>query len=267
MNKILNTVIIVFIILIVLFGCYFLSTINLNQEPEDNLQTSGCDFINNSNFKSVNQYEVGLGPNGSVMGYWSISFGENSFAWAHSDVFEEGSYTCKNNILNVKVSSQSITSSYDKDKKILTWDGIEYKMVKPNDFNFVLVSNDGTLDTANKTYTAYDRPKEEITISLSLTDEEMSDIYQKLLEIDFFNYPNEFTAKEGEIVGQRIPCSSFSLNVSARSKTKNLSWNNCVLGDVKDERLTKAENLISYILEIVQSKEEYKALPEPLLRL
>ena len=95
-----------------------------------------CNLISNSSFQSINQYEAGLGPNGPAMGYWDIQFqkgttlsnyGEPTFQWGHSDVSESGTYTCKENVLQVKFSDHSITAHYDGAKKILTWDGVEYK--------------------------------------------------------------------------------------------------------------------------------------------
>ncbi|KKS98327.1 MAG: hypothetical protein UV73_C0002G0041 [Candidatus Gottesmanbacteria bacterium GW2011_GWA2_43_14] len=98
-----------------------------------------CNSISNSSFRSINQYEVGLGPNGPAMGYWGIQFqkgttlsdyGEPTFQWGHSDVSESGTYTCKDNVLQVKFFAYSITAYYDGSKKILTWDGVEYKKVE-----------------------------------------------------------------------------------------------------------------------------------------
>jgi|SRR3989344_4024967 len=98
---------------------------NLSQNNVDD-----CNLISNSSFRSTNQYEVGLGPNGEVMGYWGITFRRNKFEWGHSDVSESGTYTCKNNVLQVKFFDHSITAHYDGSKKILTWDGVEYKKVE-----------------------------------------------------------------------------------------------------------------------------------------
>jgi len=93
-----------------------------------------CNLISNSSFRSINQYEVGLGPNGPAMGYWVIQFqnstidyGKPTFQWSHSDVSESGTYTCKGDVLQVKFFDHSITAYYDGSKKVLIWDGVEYK--------------------------------------------------------------------------------------------------------------------------------------------
>lgn len=95
---------------------------NISQNNVDD-----CNLISNSSFRSINQYEIGLGPNGPAMGYWGITFRENKFEWGYSDVSESGTYTCKNNVLYAQAYNRSITAHYDGSKKILTWDGVEYK--------------------------------------------------------------------------------------------------------------------------------------------
>ena len=96
--------------------------------PKDAYQSNAdeCNLISNSAFRSINKYEVGLGPNGPAMGYWSIQFqkgvtlsdyGEPTFQWSHSDFHESGSYACKNNVLQVKFLNRSITAYYDENQK------------------------------------------------------------------------------------------------------------------------------------------------------
>lgn len=92
--------------------------------------SDSCESVNNSTFRSVNKYEVGLGPNGPVMGYWNIVFENDKFEWQHSDFGTSGTYTCKDNILQVSTSSFPISANYDASKNILVWDNIEYKKVK-----------------------------------------------------------------------------------------------------------------------------------------
>lgn len=106
-----------------------------NQPPD----SDGCNLISNSSFRSINQYEVGRGPNGPAMGYWDVHFqkgttlsdyGKPTFQWSYSDVGETGTYTCRNNVLQVKFSDRSFTTRYDEIKEVLIWDGVEYKRVK-----------------------------------------------------------------------------------------------------------------------------------------
>lgn len=93
------------------------------------IPSGDCSLLNNSAFQSVNQYEVGISPNGLVMGYWSIGLENGKIEWLHSDISESGSYNCSNNLLQVKFSNQSGTASYEKDRDILIWNNIEYRRV------------------------------------------------------------------------------------------------------------------------------------------
>ena len=141
-----NIVLIVVIVAIVAVGGYFAlvkkptpsnetnqpQQANTPVTPRDVTQKNvdDCNLISDSSFRSINQYESGLGPNGGIMGYWRIAFQGGKFQWGHSDVSESGTYICNNNVLQVKFFDHSITARYDGGKEILTWDGIEYKRVK-----------------------------------------------------------------------------------------------------------------------------------------
>lgn len=85
-----------------------------------------CSSINGSLFRSVRKLEIGLGPDGPVMGYWTIRFKDGSVSWHHSDTVESGSYICKENRITVKFFNRSIQSSYDNKKNILVWEEEEY---------------------------------------------------------------------------------------------------------------------------------------------
>jgi hypothetical protein len=89
-------------------------------------QTSFCDSIDGSSFQSVDKFERGLGPNGAVLGYWNIKFQNGQFQWDHSDVQENGTYTC----LGTAINSKSHTGTYDPESKTLTWESIKYKKLQ-----------------------------------------------------------------------------------------------------------------------------------------
>lgn len=94
-----------------------------------------CDELLNSEFRSVRQKEIGLGPDGPVMGYWTVSFSENEVSWHYSDVIESGTYSCSESIINVKlILGDAFRVGYDSDKDILSWQGDEYiKFVEPSE--------------------------------------------------------------------------------------------------------------------------------------
>jgi len=77
-------------------------------------------------FRSVKELEVGLGPDGPVMGHWTLGFKGELVSWHHSDVVESGSYICKSNRITAKFFDRSIQSNYDDKKNVLVWEGEEY---------------------------------------------------------------------------------------------------------------------------------------------
>ena len=102
-----------------------------------------------------------------------------------------------------------------------------------------------------------------VTVELSLSEEELDSIYQKMLEIDFFDYPDVFSivVPAGEIVGMVTPHESYYFKVQYDSRTKELWWADSITNEhMKADRLRE---LIKLILDIIESKGEYKALPEP----
>ncbi len=120
-----------------------------------------------------------------------------------------------------------------------------------------------TLDTFQGTFTKDMIMDPAITIELALSEEEMDSIYQKMVEIDFFNYPDKFSVDvpEGEIKTEVAPYSTYFFRVEYDGKTKELLWHDKITNS--DEKADKLKELISLIRNIIESKEEYKALPEP----
>ena len=132
-------------------------------------------------------------------------------------------------------------------------------------FNFIFkygVTGRNTLDTFHGTFTKDMVMDPAITIGLVLSAEEMDSVYQKMTEIDFFNYPDKFSVDvpEGEIKGEVTPYSTYFFRVTYGGKTKELLWHDKITNS--DERADKLKELINLIRNIVESKEEYKNLPE-----
>ena len=96
------------------------------QIQEEQIQEpTTCPFEIPSTFQSMEEYEVGLGPDGEVFGYWYIFFyEEHHFEWYHSDSTESGFYTCTNN--RIEASNPNIEAYYDDTTDILMWNNIPY---------------------------------------------------------------------------------------------------------------------------------------------
>ncbi len=135
-----------------------------------------------------------------------------------------------------------------------------------DNFNFIFkygVSGGNTLDTFHGTY-ARDMildPAE--TINMTLTSEEMDSIYQKMLEIDFFNYPDKFsvTVADNETKTLVAPYFTYFFRVEYNGKTKELIWHDKYVNS--DPPANKLKELINLIVGVIESKDEYKALPAP----
>jgi hypothetical protein len=133
-------------------------------------------------------------------------------------------------------------------------------------FNFVFkygVSGGNTLDTFQGTYTRDMILDPAVTINLTLTTGEMNSIYQKMLEIDFFNYPDKFSVhvSDNETKTEVAPYSTYFFRVEYNGKTKELLWHEKYVNT--DPPADKLKELINFIKSIIESKNRYKALPKP----
>jgi hypothetical protein len=165
------------------------------------------------------------------------------------------------------------------------------------------------LDTFNGTFTKDLTNEPSITTNLVLTDQEKSSIYQKMIEMDFFSYPDKFWAPYGSLSdNSSTPINlvfQYYFYIEYDSQVKELSWidhipipffesdmkiagnitrapsipypegsalmkeilrsyreNNLYWLKNQDEKAFKLRELIKLIRDIIESKEEYKKLPE-----
>jgi hypothetical protein len=125
------------------------------------------------------------------------------------------------------------------------------------DFNMIFkygVFSGNELNTFTQTYTKDMITGPKATIKLKLTDDELASIYQKLNDLDLLNESTEPIKGEGGVT----PCWGGYLKAQVNSKLKELSWNNCEGGYSK-----KFDQFTDYVIQIIESKEEYKRLPIP----
>jgi hypothetical protein len=135
-----------------------------------------------------------------------------------------------------------------------------------DNFNFIFkygFSGRNTLDAFKGIYTKDMGLEAPITIELKLTPEEMNSIYQKMVETDFFNYPDKFSVilPSGEMENRVMLYFTYFFKVTYHGQTKELLWHEKVTNsEVKADKLRE---LIKLIRDIIESREEYKKLPEP----
>ena len=137
-----------------------------------------------------------------------------------------------------------------------------------SDFNLIFrygVGAKNELNTFEGTYTRDMISDPSITVPLSLTEEEQDRIYKKMVEIDFFDYPEKFslTVAPGESVGMVTPYMSYYFRVEYDSRIKEVRWEDEIININENEKADKLRGLIKLITDIIESREEYKQLPEP----
>ena len=139
---------------------------------------------------------------------------------------------------------------------------------QPTESSFNLIFKYGVgarneLSTFEDTYTKDMVMDPSITVNLSLTEEELDRIYQKMVEINFFDYPDRFSVSvpAGELVTMVTPHMSYYFKVEYDSRIKELWWEDEIMNE--NEEASRLREFIQLIRDIIESKEEYKELPEP----
>lgn len=141
-------------------------------------------------------------------------------------------------------------------------------LTTPSESNLNLIFKYGVgakneLNTFNGTYTKDMILDPSITANLSLSNDELDRIYRKMIEIKLFDYPDSFSVSvpPGEATGVVTPYSSYYFKVEYDSKVKELWWDDNITNE--DEKAERLRELIRLIIDIIESKEEYKKLPSP----
>lgn len=140
-------------------------------------------------------------------------------------------------------------------------------LVRP-ERNFAFTFNDGRcgyhrVDTFKKKYTKNMLDEPSITIDLRLTEVEQLAIYSKMIEIDFFSYPKEFSipVPENGMRGMVVPASDYHFSVRNGEQLKELNW----VDEITHPNTEEADNLrelIKLIQDTLDARPEVKELPE-----
>lgn len=135
------------------------------------------------------------------------------------------------------------------------------------DFAFTLEygsCNRDVLYTFEGTFTKDMIVDPDVTISFQLTAEQLTEIYQKLVEIGFWDLPEVYaipTPKDGT-VGIVTPAMEYRLTVRNGGETKTLYW----VDEIFDPTSPEAEglrDLFNLVIGLVQNSPEYQQLPTP----
>lgn len=102
-----------------------------------------------------------------------------------------------------------------------------------------------------------------IVVNLTLTRDEMNQVYSEMLTISFFSYSQEALDNSDSISPKVMvtPCISYYLEMKCSSLVKRLSWSdNTVLNQKSAAPL---HELATLIITVIQSHAEYTCLPQP----
>ena len=123
----------------------------------------------------------------------------------------------------------------------------------------VAETHKSVLDTARGTFTKDMVVDPPITVDLELSGEALARIEDKMDEIDFWSYPDILERESPQY--SVTPYATYYFKVQRGTEVKELRWDDDC-GD-RGDRAVKLEELITLIREIIESTDEYKALPEP----
>ena len=129
-------------------------------------------------------------------------------------------------------------------------------------FAFGTCSTD-VLDTFEQTYTRQTNPGDSVTIPITLADAQMATIYQKMVEINFFDYPEvfEIPVKEGETYGMVTPAPSYRFTVRLGEVTKTVTWTDEIVEPTSPEA-ESLRDLIQLLLQIIEDHPDIQRMPK-----
>lgn len=135
----------------------------------------------------------------------------------------------------------------------------------PKNFAFEFrygVDAKNVLDTFNNKYTRDMVLDKNVTIDFKLTKLQLAQIYTKIIEIDFFDYPDNFAPKYGIFFERKIsPYSTYYLKVKAGKISKVFRWEDEQYSQKIEAK--KVRELLKLIIQMVEESPEYKKLPPP----
>jgi hypothetical protein len=88
-----------------------------------------CSTLEGATFRSIDQREIGLGPDGPILWHWFVSFRGNQFDWSWSDVQQNGSFTCTQGEIRGWHGEQVLHGRIDSESGTLTWEDLDYRRV------------------------------------------------------------------------------------------------------------------------------------------
>ena len=136
---------------------------------------------------------------------------------------------------------------------------------KPKDFAFILkygVGAKNVLNTKDGTFTKDMISSGTKTTDLKLSDDELVTVYNDLRKINIMDYPEVFKPDRFVITQRSVsPNLTYELTIVYSGKQKTVFWNDESLSEESEAKLLRG--MIDRVRSIIESKDEYKKLPEP----
>jgi hypothetical protein len=127
-------------------------------------------------------------------------------------------------------------------------------------FNFGFHKKDATFDSRKGTLIV-NGIDTTITFKLNLSDEEKQTIYNKLIKINFNDYPEKYLYQHSDSEEVLIvsPCQHYFLTITSQYKSKkNVEWDNCAQTKTKDDMHAALMELDRLIEKIIWSRNFWK---------
>jgi len=99
-----------------------------------------------------------------------------------------------------------------------------------------------------------------MTFKFKLSAEEKQTIYEELLKINFFDYPEKYSYQHSDTEEVFIdrPCQHYFLTVKNKNSSKNVEWDNCMQSRSKDEKHVALMDLDRTIEKIIWARQPLK---------
>lgn len=131
---------------------------------------------------------------------------------------------------------------------------------KPKDFNFIFsygVDSKNKLDTSTGNYIKDMITDPSISTNINLSDEDINTIYSEIQNINILNYPDNFEVESDTL---KEPYYTYKFKIIANGIEKNIHWED--KGESTSEKAIQLRELFNKIQKIIESKEDYKKLPD-----
>jgi hypothetical protein len=122
------------------------------------------------------------------------------------------------------------------------------------------------LDTISGSFTRDMIVEQDIIVPMALSDTQMRTIYQTMMEIGFFDYPEVFAipTPKNETFGIVTPAMEFRIMVINGDLTKKIYWKDEII-DLTTPEADHLRTLFMLIIQMIQETPIYQELPQPKL--